>query len=123
MDVALDVRDPAIFQRLGTLVAAVKAAHIGEGKLDQPALADDLRQRLRGLRQELVHEMKAVPDVLRRTGIGVEPVVRKDEHAVGLGAQRGDGGDGALAPRPALEGEGLHAESDDLRARRGGRAG
>ena len=78
------MRDPAIFQHLGPGVAAVEAAHIGEGKLDQAALADDLRQGLRGLRQQLVHEMKAVADVFRRGRIFREPVVGKDEHAVGL---------------------------------------
>ena len=117
VNVALDVRGPAILQHLGTGVAAVEAAHIGEGKLDQPALADDLRQRLRGLRQQLVHEMKAVADILDRGRIFRDPVVGEDEHAVGFRAQIGDGLDRSFAARPAFKGEGLHADHDDLRAR------
>ncbi len=117
MDVAFHVRRPAIFQHLGTGVAAVEAADIGEGKLDEAPLADDLREGLRGLRQQLVHEMKAVADIFHRGGIVRDPVVGKDEDAVGFPAQVGDGIDRFFAAQPALKGEGLHAHHDDLRAR------
>ncbi len=114
--VAIDLRDPAIFEHLGAGVAGVEGAHIGEGKLDEPALAHDLRERLHGVRHLLVHEVKAVADVALRGGVVRDAVAGHDEDAVGFRAQIGDGLDGALAPGDALEGEGLHADDDDLRA-------
>ncbi len=97
--------------------AAVETPHVGEGKLDQAALADDLRKGLRDLRQQLVHDVEAVPDVLHRRGIVRDPVVGENENAVGVAAQVGNGRNGSLPAREALEAERLHANHDHFRTR------
>jgi len=46
-------------------------------KAGSAALANDLRQRLRDARHELVHEMKTVPDIFDRGRIFRDPVVAR----------------------------------------------